>query len=164
MGRSRWLSSGCWGEWVYQGLDSNFQLDIITCEVSSGDFYLLNEAVGDLWITSLSWMILPNHLDYWFACKSIMAFIYIYIYWFCSTCPKYFVFYTAHWKGRYEFNRSILTCDLFCIFIFLYMYSVLNIVWQGDFYCSNLFGILDVSCTLIGIFVCSLEIIHLGFH
>ena len=51
----------------------------------------------------------------------------------------------------------------FVDFTILYMY-IFYILWQGDFLCSNLFGILDISYTLIGILVFSLEIIYLGFH
>ena len=48
MGRGRWLSRGRWGGGSFLGLHGKHHPNVTTCEVSG----------SDLWITSLSWLIL----------------------------------------------------------------------------------------------------------
>ena len=56
MGRKMRLNSRTWGGGSSMGLDQKHQPDVTSCEVSSGCF-LLAISGHDLWITSVSWLI-----------------------------------------------------------------------------------------------------------
>ena len=78
--------------------------------------------------------------------------------------PNTVVFSSRHWEDRYEANRSasirylFLFCLAFSFFLlqfFIFLCFICLEFWQfvaqGLFW-SNMFAILDASCTLIGIF------------
>ena len=78
--------------------------------------------------------------------------------------PNADVFTSRHWEDRYEANRSasirylFLFCLAFSFFLlqfFIFLCFICLEFWQfvaQRLFWSNMFAILDASCTLIGIF------------